>query len=112
NKAVAEMKERIIVTLIQFSEETILTNPNSMFTSICKELHMQPVELHKKSEKILHTILHNYAAFDISTIDGFTHKLIRTFAFDLKLPLNFERSEEHTSELQSRENLVCRLLLE
>lgn len=90
NKAVAEMKERIIVTLIQFSEETILTNPNSMFTSICKELHMQPVELHKKSEKILHTILHNYAAFDISTIDGFTHKLIRTFAFDLKLPLNFE----------------------
>src|SRR5690606_40166974 len=26
--------------------------------------------------------------------------------------LNFLRSEEHTSELQSRENLVCRLLLE
>src|SRR5690606_39998572 len=25
---------------------------------------------------------------------------------------NFDRSEEHTSELQSRENLVCRLLLE
>src|SRR5690606_39428788 len=24
----------------------------------------------------------------------------------------FKRSEEHTSELQSRENLVCRLLLE
>src|SRR5690606_41564474 len=26
--------------------------------------------------------------------------------------LSIERSEEHTSELQSRENLVCRLLLE
>src|SRR5690606_13012539 len=26
--------------------------------------------------------------------------------------LAYERSEEHTSELQSRENLVCRLLLE
>src|SRR5690606_13002603 len=26
--------------------------------------------------------------------------------------VGFERSEEHTSELQSRENLVCRLLLE
>src|SRR5690606_20524124 len=26
--------------------------------------------------------------------------------------LNLARSEEHTSELQSRENLVCRLLLE
>src|SRR5690606_41266096 len=34
----------------------------------------------------------------------------------LELPeghaLQFQRSEEHTSELQSRENLVCRLLLE
>src|SRR6266700_5545439 len=28
------------------------------------------------------------------------------------MPTNFVRSEEHTSELQSRENLVCRLLLE
>src|SRR5690606_41315712 len=28
------------------------------------------------------------------------------------LPAGPERSEEHTSELQSRENLVCRLLLE
>ena len=27
-------------------------------------------------------------------------------------PRSHERSEEHTSELQSRENLVCRLLLE
>src|SRR5690606_40174558 len=27
-------------------------------------------------------------------------------------PADPERSEEHTSELQSRENLVCRLLLE
>src|SRR5690606_40208181 len=35
---------------------------------------------------------------------GFTHGRDRTF--------HFGRSEEHTSELQSRENLVCRLLLE
>src|SRR5690606_41530159 len=27
-------------------------------------------------------------------------------------PIVFQRSEEHTSELQSRENLVCRFLLE
>ncbi|WP_100611233.1 UvrD-helicase domain-containing protein [Confluentibacter lentus] len=90
NKAVAEMKERIIETLVKFSEESILTSSNSMFNSICDELNIQPIELHKKSEKLLNTIIHNYAAFDISTIDGFTHKLIRTFAYDLKLPLNFE----------------------
>src|SRR5699024_12305767 len=32
--------------------------------------------------------------------------------FDWKTYLNSERSEEHTSELQSRFDLVCRLLLE
>src|SRR5690606_40403073 len=31
---------------------------------------------------------------------------------DVSRRLPAERSEEHTSELQSRENLVCRLLLE
>src|SRR5690606_40280268 len=33
-------------------------------------------------------------------------------ARDRGVRLAFPRSEEHTSELQSRENLVCRLLLE
>lgn len=90
NKAVAEMKERIIETLKQFSDEAILENTNSMFDAICEELEIAPKILHEKSQKLLNTIVHNYAAFDISTIDGFTHKLIRTFAHDLKLPLNFE----------------------
>src|SRR3712207_8495139 len=31
---------------------------------------------------------------------------------DLPVPLYLARSEEHTSELQSRQYLVCRLLLE
>src|SRR2546430_3004395 len=30
----------------------------------------------------------------------------------IELPAEIERSEEHTSELQSQSNLVCRLLLE
>ncbi|ULC59623.1 UvrD-helicase domain-containing protein [Flaviramulus sp. BrNp1-15] len=90
NKAVSEMKERIIETLKQFSEPSILEYPNSMFEVICNELEMEPEKLHNKAEKLLNTIIHNYAAFDISTIDGFTHKLIRTFAHDLQLPLNFE----------------------
>src|SRR2546421_2383064 len=35
-----------------------------------------------------------------------------TTIFEPGRPLEFERSEEHTSELQSRSDLVCRLLLE
>lgn len=90
NKAVAEMKARIVETLKTFSDDSVLKSENSMFESICKELQMKPIKLHEKSKSLLNTILHNYAAFDISTIDGFTHKLIRTFAYDLRLPLNFE----------------------
>src|SRR5690606_20302469 len=41
--------------------------------------------------------------------EGITASNRETGFFFLKL---FTRSEEHTSELQSRENLVCRLLLE
>src|SRR5690606_40268874 len=32
--------------------------------------------------------------------------------YEMSFRKAFKRSEEHTSELQSRENLVCRLLLE
>jgi len=90
NKAVSEMKTRIIDALKQFSDKHILTEPNSMFKTLIDELEMEPQVIHENSKNILDTILHNYASFDISTIDRFTHKVIRTFAFDLKIPVNFE----------------------
>ncbi|WP_456438845.1 UvrD-helicase domain-containing protein [Psychroserpens sp.] len=90
NKAVGEMKERIIETLKAFSDESILNTSNSMFETIAKDLNLEPKVLHERSKTLLHTMIHNYAAFDISTIDKFNHKLIRTFAHDLKLPVNFE----------------------
>ncbi len=90
NKAAGEMKTRIIDALKDFSSEDILTQSNPMFEDLCLELDMSATDLSSKSHRILDAIMHNYAAFDISTIDGFTHKLIRTFAHDLKLPLNFE----------------------
>lgn len=90
NKAVAEMKVRVVDMLIAFSETSILEKPTPMFTMLSEELQMDSTELHEKAKVILNTIAHNYAAFDISTIDKFNHRLIRTFAHDLKLPLNFE----------------------
>src|SRR3712207_6852000 len=38
--------------------------------------------------------------------------LLLEYSTALAIPLFFLRSEEHTSELQSRQYLVCRLLLE
>src|SRR5690606_39509317 len=48
-------------------------------------------------------------------VSCFNHKRRLTAykkVLSLLLSSKFPRSEEHTSELQSRENLVCRLLLE
>ena len=90
NKAVGEMKERILKKLKDFSEETVLDGNDAMFNAICIELNLEPSYVNKRAKTLLSTIMHNYAAFDISTIDGFNHRLIRTFAYDLKLPINFE----------------------
>src|SRR3712207_7278808 len=40
------------------------------------------------------------------------HRCCRSFKRKASLDPHFPRSEEHTSELQSRQYLVCRLLLE
>ncbi|MBR9756833.1 MAG: UvrD-helicase domain-containing protein [Algicola sp.] len=90
NKAVNEMKSRIIDTLKTFSNPSIVQENHPMFTALSQELNLSPLALHQKAKAVLHKMVHNYAAFDISTIDKFNHKLVRTFAHDLKLPVNFE----------------------
>jgi len=90
NKAVGEMKERIINMLKLFSSDQNQAEPHSMFKAICEESSISKQQLQQKSKHVLKHIIHNYGAFDISTIDGFTHRIIRTFAHDLNLPVNFE----------------------
>ncbi|WP_165750300.1 UvrD-helicase domain-containing protein [Cellulophaga sp. Z1A5H] len=90
NKAVAEMKERIIDSLYDFGKVKTADHAPSMFLDLVKELHIDVETLQKRAKTRLKEILHNYAFFDVSTIDKFTHRLIRTFAKDLKLPQNFE----------------------
>ena len=90
NKAVNEMKKRILGSLFDFSKTTATENASPMLLSIGKELDLPLLTLQKRAKKTLKEILHNYALFDISTIDKFTHRLIRTFAKDLGLAQNFE----------------------
>ncbi len=90
NKAVNEMKQRILGSLFDFGETNSLKEASPMFLTISEELQMSAEDLQQKAKKTLKEILHNYAFFDVSTIDKFTHRLIRTFAKDLKLPQNFE----------------------
>jgi ATP-dependent exoDNAse (exonuclease V) beta subunit len=90
NKAVAEMKHRILDSLFQFGRIDDPQNAPPLFHDLTDELQIDAPTLRERSKATLKDILHNYAFFDISTIDRFTHRLIRTFAKDLKLPQNFE----------------------
>src|SRR5690606_41417322 len=51
-------------------------------------------------------------ALSIGKVDATSLENIGRYGVNKVIEVNTERSEEHTSELQSRENLVCRLLLE
>lgn len=91
NKAVEEMKERIIGQLMTFSNKEKAKKDN-MFETIAKELKISGDKLTQRSHSLLSNILENYSSLSISTIDGFNHRLIRSFAFDLKINPSFEVS--------------------
>ena len=86
NKAAAEMKARVLSNLEVFSDG----EENDLFHAIQKEISIDKATIQERSKRILAIILQNYAAFSITTIDSFTHKIIKSFAFDLGLSLNFE----------------------
>lgn len=90
NKAVEEMKTRILDNLFAFGQETVPEKQKSLFVTLCEELSLTEEELRQRSQLILKRILHNYSFFEISTIDKFNHKIIKTFARDLQLSQNFE----------------------
>jgi len=95
NKAAAEMKERVINNLREFSKSDILQNKSVLFKAIEKDFKEKGVlvndtEIHHRAKRIVHAILQNYSAFNITTIDSFTYRLIRSFALDLGLSVNFD----------------------
>ncbi len=90
NKAVAEMKSRVIATLYKLTKYSVDGEQQDLMLALAQETGLTSEEIKIKTQNILKSILHNYAAFDISTIDRFTHKIIRTFAKDLGIPINFE----------------------
>lgn len=90
NKAVHEMKSRIVTSLSEFAKDNPSEKASLLMQDISADIKLSLPEIKQKSKNIIKHIIHNYAAFDISTIDKFTHKVIRAFAHDLNLPMTFE----------------------
>ena len=92
NKAVHEMKSRVVESLYEFTKDNPSEKAQQLMQIIREETNLSLQTIKEKSQAIIKNLIHNYAAFDISTIDKFTHKVIRAFAHDLNLPITFEVS--------------------
>jgi ATP-dependent exoDNAse (exonuclease V) beta subunit len=90
NKAVHEMKSRIVGSLSEFAKDKPNPKAADLMLDLSRDIQLSVSDIQTKSKQIIKHIIHNYAAFDISTIDKFTHKVIRAFAHDLNLPMTFE----------------------
>lgn len=93
NKATAEMKERILrdlqnLILYKDRESNELTQEIVRFllekTTLTKE------QIPGSAKELLERILHQYSDFAFSTIDSFVMRIVRSFAYELNLALNFE----------------------
>ncbi|MEN8225318.1 MAG: UvrD-helicase domain-containing protein [Bacteroidota bacterium] len=93
NKAANEMRERIINSLKEIAAHDEYADSVAVKFMLPELLDLTGLEKEKVCENaatVLHNIMHNYQDFSVGTIDSFIHRIIRTFAFDLQLPLNFE----------------------
>ncbi|NDP27500.1 MAG: UvrD-helicase domain-containing protein [Flavobacterium sp.] len=90
NKAVHEMKSRIVGNLSEFAKDEPSQKAQDLMQDLAIETELSVIQIKTKSQQIIKHIIHNYAAFDISTIDKFTHRVIRAFAHDLGLSMTFE----------------------
>lgn len=96
------MKERVIQNLYEFSKET----DSDMLAVICNETGLEKEVVFKRSSNVLDAVLQNYSAFNITTIDSFTFKLIKSFAYDLNLPMSFDVEMDVENLLNGAVDLV------
>lgn len=92
NKAANEMKERILMWLQEFTHQDY--QQSTKLNELRKKLSVQGVEvdlltLHSRSVLLLQYILHNYSAINISTIDKFNAKIVKSFSQELGLAHQF-----------------------
>ena len=102
NKAAGEMKARVLFNLEEFAGG----KENDLLKIIQQEIAVDKATIIARSKKVLDAILQNYAAFSITTIDSFTHKIIKSFAYDLGLSLNFEVEMDAYSLLNEAVDLL------
>ncbi|MDP4282648.1 MAG: UvrD-helicase domain-containing protein, partial [Bacteroidota bacterium] len=92
NKAANEMKERVLANLEELAKPEGVRDssfPLHLVRQLVNETGLNEIQIEKKAGEALRLILHNYSDFSIGTIDSFSNRIIRAFAHDFGLPVNF-----------------------
>lgn len=89
------MKERILLYLNKISSTPIDTqhtvNKVLVPQLLAEGLNgMDETKLRANAAKALKLIIHNYTEFAVGTIDSFMQRVVRSFAFDMHLPHDFD----------------------
>lgn len=87
NKATAEMKGRIIDELYKLSQSP---TESDYWNDVSQSGKKSEAAIRKKASGLLVQILNEYSSFNISTIDSFFQKIVRSFARELNVPGNYE----------------------
>ena len=86
NKAATEMKDRVLSNLQHFARG----HSTDMLQVLIQDTELDAVAIQKKSYQIIEAILRDYSGFNITTIDSFTHRIVRSFAYDFGLSMDFD----------------------
>lgn len=98
NKAANEMKERILRELDNIS---LLGTGTPMGADIADRTSLDGTTLQRYAAIVRQAVLHNYSDLSVCTIDSFMHRIVRTFAHDLDLPMNFDVQIDNDILIQS-----------
>ena len=105
NKVANEMKERILKTLSRLAKGE--NDPDDkMLSLLVQDTKLPPEVIALKASEAMGLILHQYADFAIGTIDSFSHRIIRTFAHDFGLPVNFNVEMDTDTLLETTVDLL------
>lgn len=92
NKATAEMKSRILGQLYCLANG----EKSEYLEDLIKDTGKSEEKIRNEAAELLFSILHDFSRFNISTIDSFFQKIIRSFARETGLNSGFNIELDHT----------------
>src|SRR5690606_16137834 len=101
-----------VTSLLKAQETNDYTQADELLKSISNFQHKYGYEVMPTDTHVKYEILYNKYDIFKRLFSYYMFAALLLFVVCIFRIFKDNRSEEHTSELQSRENLVCRLLLE